>query len=352
MKRIIALFLVISFCLTIFVIPAVAVEPEYVEINHDYGFKIQKMSDSSEVAKRVYCSKNNFKTIKERIQLKTADNISNDSSHAETKAILSALGVDEELILNLDVNALERYSKAEEIIADVAYFKSNKDDGLTVVSEEEALLDVKKANETRAVVLPPLIDGNPIYEENFENSYMRITLITSRTGSESYHFSADAEWLIMPNYSSTDSFGICVNGHTIVRNSCYGEITYDKDPLIGTTSQLTVEYESSDFAVPINGSYTGAAIAFDVAYTNNVFFDYINYKVHIEFDTLVTYPNQNLNFNVIATYRHLQEAEVISSPTFSIDSSGNAGYSIGIETIELVTEYNVYNGEPYQYKPY
>ena len=340
MKKLIAVFLIIVMCFTMMSFTVTAEKPNISTItNYEYGFKIQEYTDDFYRNIRSYSADDNFDTISEMVTLNTVDSVPYNDAYIETKAILLALGMSEDVVSKLSVETLSNYSVAESIISTIVYVKTDVDGNTTNISEKEALEVVNSltVNDIESATMKATSVAS--VEENFSDNYMKISLFTTYLGGESYHFSADAEWLTMPTWRSADSFGICMNGHTVVRNSCLGWISYNKVPysIFGTEIiPMTEDWDKSTFIIPVNNTYSGAAIAFGMK-NDWVFGDsYTNYKVHVEFNTVITNPDQALNFNVVATYHHTQKSVDIDGVSVGIDSSGSDRKSTRLNSSHII----------------
>ena len=317
---------------------------EYI-FNDQYGFSVYEYVDSDNRTVRTYSKKDN-KDVRDNSTY--AINVISNDDYQATKQLLLTLGMEESDIMQLSQASLEKYSVAQNVVSVTSYTKSDVDGNVVYVSEEEA---IEKTNEILAIQSNP--NTNETATETSEDSYMKISLFTTYLGNGNYYFSADAKWFTMPNNRSTDSFGICLNGHTINLSSCFAWIEYDKIPYSVLGSKIIHQSEgllSSSYSYPTSGNWRGFAAAFDLK--NDWFMgdSFTNYEVHIEFDSAVEYPEQSLNFNVVATYHHSEKTVDIDGVSIGIDTSGSVGASIGIVMDKKYTRRYAYSSNPYYYE--
>lgn len=359
MKKIISVILCVVLPLFLAVpVNAIDLEPRVCTIqNSKYGFDIyQYIGDQNEIISTYYANENTT-TILEKINKKKAEET--DSLYLETKAILLELGVDEESISLMNEKDLLRYTNAKSITTSTVYIKTDIDGNSIYIPEEEALDYIKKKDlENTTVGDAIILSANPAEGEagtdTSEDEYMKMTLIVTYMGGEKYHFAIESVWLNMPTWRSTDSLGVCIQGHTVIEESCSGYIYYihqvKENIFTSSAERVTEGLLPSAFQQTTTGTWSGIAAVFNLK-NNTIKHSYSSYKTHIEFETCVTYPDQTLNFNVIGTYHHSEFTVDIDGISIGIDTSLNVSASIGITGHNNYTRRYVSTASPYRYEP-
>ncbi len=344
MKKLFAVFMVLVVVFS-FSLNAFANEKTEGEVltDQEFGFSVYEYTDPEHQIVRTYVrNENSVKVGNSRVL--------ESETYASTKQLLLALGMEEDNVMQMSNKRLEKYANAKNITSVTTYTKNDADGNIIVVSEDEAMKEVARAG-VGARSYPEI---NNTETASSQDAYMRISLFTTYLGNGNYYFSADAKWLNMPSYRSADSFGFALNGHVVNIDSCFAWIEYDRIPYSILGNKYYHEAEgllSSSYFYPVSGNWGGFAAAFDLKNDWLMGDSYANYEVHIEMDTVIEYPSQALNFNVIATYHHSEKTVNISGVSIGLDSSGTVGMSIGIEMDNKYTRRYAYSGTPYSYTP-
>lgn len=297
-------------------------EVKIVHLN-EYNFEIFEMETND------YSSVRTYKNNKRRSLV----------NYEETKALLNVLGMTEELIDDLSSEALNDYATGEEITVSVSYFKQNEENGISLsVPEDVAIEESALINEQRDKLYE---SGNAEVQPRgtgyFNDNYLKITHTATRQSGESYKFTVDTQWLVMPIFRGVDSVGICA-GKCTVSQLGTGYYTYT----IQTTSDGQVynsSYKGSSFKRNemdiIDDDWGGCACTFnlpnDSSGTPGITVRYLDYRVHYEYFGKIAHPQLITNFNSIGTYVH-STVSLSVNPGISISTSGNSA-SIGISIV-------------------
>lgn len=254
-----------------------------------------------------------------------------DTSHSETKSLLSALGIDDKTIESMSVSELDHYSAANTIISTVSYLKTTPDGITSYVDKETALTEASKINQSQVRAIPPSSYEDIVAEKTVTDSYMTLTYVLSWVSSDLYHHSVTAAWLTMPSFSFTDSLGTCTQEHTVIPSSCEGSISYDCATIVdGVQTNLVHRADTLDeFRTPTgeNTNWGGAAVVFDVPSSRQspeYSTIYSGVVVTFKVNTQPTYPNLESYFLSTATYSHT----VIYLGIDEVDISSSGGVSI------------------------
>ena len=182
------------------------------------------------------------------------------------------------------------------------------------------------------------------YVSNFKDDYMRITYIVAYLGDREYKFSMDAEWLTMPIFRFTDSFGAISMNMTVINDSRSGWYSYDESiyTLINTTENtIKCEIPQSNMYNAVDGNWYGSACEVDLpssTYSDYTSISITNYKVHYEFNGHYN-GEVGTYFNTIASYDHA-EISIKLSDSLNISTAGGS-FGIGLSIILSHTKRSV-----------
>lgn len=269
----------------------------------------------------------------------TARTRSGDIDYSETKAILLALGMEQDFIDKLSTDTLEIYRTSPQLVGTTSYTKSDADYNMEYVEEEVALEESAIIKEAQEEKIEQLAREERVIQtrtqDTYEDSYMRVFYLVTYQGSGNYYYSTDARWLTMPFFRGKDSIGSCTQNGTVTDSTRSGWYEYDITYI--TNGVVTYDYDntsisSSDYKNAVNGNWYGSAGIINLP--NDISTDYMitmydNYKAHYEYNGHVNYPNLASWFNTVGSYVHSTFA-IVFSPSVSIDTSGNVSASIGI----------------------
>lgn len=261
----------------------------------------------------------------------------------ETKALLIALGMNEDSVDKLSSNSLQNFASGSSISISTSFSKYDRDGNAVYVSEEEALSEAEHIKEQRlknfistASRVSPM--ASPDYEGNYTDSYMELTYAVTELSTASdpgrYYFVTDATWLTMPFWRGFDSIGACSMNCTVNNSTRSGWYEYDMVLISGgyiSYSDGGGDIKSVKNAV--NGNWYGSAGIINLPsdfYDEYSSFMYENYTTHYEFEGHVVSPDESRWFNSIGSYDHSTIAVAID-PSLSIDlGSGDVSASIGL----------------------
>lgn len=260
--------------------------------------------------------------------------------YSETKAMLLELGMEQDFIDKLSLDALETYRSSKQLIGITSYTKSDADHNVEYVEEDVALAASAIINEAQQERIKLLANGDKVVQtraqDTYEDSYMRVFYLVTHLGDGEYKYSTDARWLTMPMFRGKDSIGSCAQNGTVTPGTQYGWYEYDVTHTnFGriTYSYYNADISSSNYKNAVNGNWYGSAAIIDLPndifadYTNTV---YTNYKVHFEYTGYVNYPELVSHFNTSGTYLHSTLHIELTAPSVSLNIFGNGSASIGI----------------------
>lgn len=290
------------------------------------SYKIVKSNNNVQIKEKIINNK-----ITRVLTRNINENILNseDNSFAETKKLLLELGMERDFIDNLSQKDLEEYSKSTQMIGSVSYSKVNQNGDVEYISEAQALSESSAINQQLENQIQPLA------QDTYEDSYMRVFYLVTYLGNGKYKFSTDARWLTMPLIRSTDSLGSCAQNTTVTNSTRSGWYEYDIEQYINgktTTTHSRKTASSSSFKNAVNGNWYGSVVLLNLpnnqsdAYTSTI---YENYKAHYEYTGSVNYPSLESRFNTSGTYDHATIGFSIT-PSISIGISGTDA-SIGLD---------------------
>lgn len=274
----------------------------------------------------------------------------------KTKALLVALGMQQEFADNLSTETLQEFAEGEQIIIATSYTKTDKDNNVTYL-KEAAAIQAANALKTKQdeIKLKHAREGAPIspssadYDNYFQDSYMRVDYAVTYKGNGQYLYSVDSRWLTMPFFRGWDSLGACAMDGTVTPNTQAGyylyDITYNID---GNITRIYDEFNWMDnYENAVNGNWYGSAGYFNLpndAFSEGSSITYDNFRAHFQYNGHVTSPSQPLWFNTVGNYNH--SIISIGSPSVSISLAGSltaaVGVNLGLHTEVRGVEFEVY----------
>lgn len=250
-----------------------------------------------------------------------------ENKNFDTVKLLKQLGMGEDFIFGLSKESLNEFAKAKSIMSVTTTSSFEQDDFNPLA--RKAIIDETYFGEGEVA------SGNK-YVSNFEDDHMRITYIVAYLGNREYKFSMDAEWLTMPIFRFTDSFGAISMNMTVINNSRSGWYSYDESiyTLINTTKNtIKCEISQSNMYNAVDGNWYGSACEVDLpssTYTDYTSISITNYKVHYEFNGHYN-GEVGTYFNTIASYDHA-EISIKLSDSLNISTAGGS-FGIGLSII-------------------
>lgn len=390
MKKVFTWVLILSMVLSLSATAfAAELKTTHTAVNSEVGFQITESVDACNRVIRTYQS--NTESDQTRPD---EDSIVNDcDDYAETKALLLALGMEQDFIDGLSDDKLEKYAASKQMTAVTAYTKTDENGDVTFVSETEAVREAAIINAAtkyngEAVLLAPelqseiggsylsftekgiskiknrisvLAGGTVQTRKNngnkvFQDSYMRIFFLVSYMGDGYYFYSTTATWLTMPFFRWKDSIGSCAQDCVVNNGTRSGWYSYDEtyvnfNQVSNTTRKVTLN--SSNYKNAVNGSWDGSAAIVNLptdSSSNYTSVTYNNFKAYYSYEASVKYPKEVSRFNATATYDHAT-VRINIDPSISIDLKGNASASIGLE-VDIGKESRIVElDEPIDYIP-
>ena len=296
--------------------------------NSGYSFEITEYVDEYNRIIRTYENNN--------IQTRSAPDL------AKTKAVLVALGMQEENVNMLNTEALNQFALSREITIATAYTKTDGNNNVSYLPEDEAIAAASSLKAKQDAIKFSYAQQGAVtraadYEDTFEDSYMRVDYAVTYRGDGEYFYSVDSEWLTMPAFRFTDSLGACAMNGTITTDSQYGYYWYDSTfiNMGNVTKDYTFEYINDNYGNDVDGNWYGSAGYFNLP--NDVYSEYSsiihdNFGAHFQYSGHVTSPDEQRWFNTVGNYTHAT-LSVALSPSISIDYSGSLSASVGIDVV-------------------
>lgn len=336
MKKLLSVVLSMSL-LFAFSVTSYAAEPDNTDTKtvseNGYSFQISETTDEFYRTTRTY----------ERSPNQTR---STSIDVEETKALLIALGMNEDAVDKLSSDSLQNFASGSSISISTSFSKYDKDGNAVYVSEEEALSEAERIQEQRLENFISTATGvsfmaDPDYEDDFTDSYMELTYAVTELSTVSnpgrYYFVTDATWLTMPFWRGFDSIGACSMNCTVTNPTRSGWYKYDMVLISG--GKISYSDGGGDITSiknAVNGNWYGSAGIVDFPsdlYGDYTSFMYKNYTTHYEFEGHVVSPDESRWFNSIGFYDHSTIAFALD-PSLSIDlGSGDVSASIGLSII-------------------
>lgn len=262
--------------------------------------------------------------------------LSNDNEYAETKALLSELGMEQYAIDNLTDEDLEKYANSKKIVAAVSYSKVDENNEITYLNETTATEEAAEITERQTAKMYNTANGIQTADQGtYEDSYMRVFFMTTYHWDGSYTFSTDARWLTMPVFRWSDVIGASAQHCTVTPSTRSGYVEYDRlliGPGINSSEEIHSELNASNFQEANDGTFYGSGaiidLPFDAINTGGTSMYYQDYKAHYQYDGHVLDPATAHYFNAVGSYTH-SRATISWSPSISIGVDGVSG-SLGI----------------------
>ena len=275
----------------------------------------------------------------------------------ETKSILLDLGLSLESINHMSDEKLEHYANASQIFS-VTSFMIVKPDGETIYTTENVVLEkAERVNQQIADMFKSYAtNSNEVVADlNDRDGALELNAIISHTGNGHYLYDLEATWHSMPAFRYVDSLGAVAEVCSVVNNTRNGNYTYTTvySDATGTRTETETEYlyGNSDFKNDEDGEWSGTAALInlpnDVTIPDSSYISMVTtLTANVSFVTRVTYPNQETNFNVVATYSH---GTLNFSPSIDISYPSGVSASIGIKGGS--DDCNVQTDRPISYVP-
>lgn len=265
----------------------------------------------------------------------------------EAKAMLIAMGMDEEEVNAFPNETLQEFAMSEEVTVTTSYSKHSESSNQTVGMPEGAALAeaTSLSSQQEAYIIANAQDGiSPIGEKPnestipgvFEDSYMKITHAVAKLTGGAYKFTTSATWLTMPFFRGYDSIGSCAMNGTVTPNTSSGKYWYTTKTFnLGNVSSIA----SGDITITnksnkVNGNWYGSAGVFnlpnDPGGSGGVTVMHTDLHAYYEYKGHVSQPKVESYFNTVGTYSH-STISIASNPSVSIDTSGTASASIGLD---------------------
>lgn len=332
LKKIVSLVLVTVMAIGMSV-TAIAAEPstngieKSVSVN-GYTFSITERTDAYKRIIRTY----------ENSTAQTRSSINLD----ETKALLIALGMQEENVNKLTTDTLMEFANGEEIYVATSYSKADSENNITPLEEAVALQEAAnlKAQQdaykmNMALGIAPAAD----YSDYTQDSYMRVDYAVTYQGDGNYLYVVDGEWLTMPFFRGFDSIGSCAMNGTVTNSTRSGSYEHD----ITYINMGSISYDDYSGTITnkknaVNGNWYGSAGVINLP--NDVYGEYSsviydNFSAHYQYSGHVSSPSEERWFNTIGTYDHAT-ISIAFDPSVSIDLNGDVSASIGLSLVGSV----------------
>lgn len=259
-----------------------------------------------------------------------------------TKSLLCNMGMDNEVVDSLTREELNDYADAESITTIIEYTKTDAEGNTVIIDERTANAEIQAIDHDQIIIGG---DGGgegdedcSAYLQDYEDTYMRLSLTITDYGTETYSYTTAATWLTYPQIVGTDSLGICAAYNTPIVSSYSGWYSYRVSA--NNEEPIRKYFTSADFGTAINSSVGGAGVVFNL---HDGPFSY--FRICFSCKMSITHPTLETIFNVGTTYVHTEKVFSFT-PSLSIDS-----YSIGISTTEVETKWNAIIEKPIHYIP-
>lgn len=335
MKRVFTIILTLTMLFSLSSV-AFAAEPmtatrEIIVYENGYNFNIFEETDENLQTTRTYV----------RPDVQTCD-VSDKID--ETKALLVALGMNEDAIDNLSASGLQNFANGSTISVTTSYIKYDKEGNATYLPENVAVMEATQLqNQRRQSFISGISPySTPDYEGSTEDGYLLVTYAVTDTSNSShpgrFFFSTDAEWLAMPVFRGKDSLGSCAMDCTVSNETRYGNYSYDV--LTNNGVDTIYDEDGGDITNIQNkpeGNWYGSAGIFNLpndVQGLGISIMYENFAAHFEYEGYVTSPSESRNFNTVGSYSHSTMSLSIN-PSLSIDlGSGDVSASIGLSVVD------------------
>lgn len=290
-----------------------------------YTFTITEQTDENHRIIRTY--------EKDQTSARTMPNLQ------ETKALLVALGMEEDNVNELSEETLQEFAEGSQITISTSYTKADENNNVTYLDETTALAEsaeLKAQQDSLKYNLAQGIATAADYEDYYKDSYMKVTYAVTYKGSGSYLYSIDGKWLTMPFFRGFDSIGSCAMNGTVTNSTRSGNYSYDITYINGgSISYDDYSGNITNFKNAVNGNWYGSSGIINLP--NDVFTDYSsiiydNFEAHYQYRGHVTSPSEARWFNTVASYDHAT-VSIAFDPSVSIDLNGDVSASIGLSIV-------------------
>lgn len=269
-----------------------------------------------------------------------------------TKSLLCNMGMDEEVVDSLTREELNDYADAESITTIIEYTKTDAEGNTVIIDERTANAETQAIGNDQIIIGGPDIESD-IYNNGYEDSYMRLVLTVIKLEGSLYSYTANAKWLKGPHFLAIDSFGICAGYSTPIASTYSGWYSYYRviDAPGYEDKTIKMDFEEDDFRTAIGNGVGGMCVIFDFpsGSSESAGVHYSDYMLHISCQMTMAFPKQDTTFNVSATYVH---HTVIFSflPSISISLDG-LSIGMGLEKTTDVRTVTLKNSITYIYTP-
>lgn len=301
-----------------------------VEVN-GYSFDIQEKVDENFTIVRTYVNPDAQLMI-----------INDDVDKA--KALLIALGMDEEGLELWTDESILAFANSEKATISLACYKLNE--------EDDTLIQIPKEVSDREVAAVLAIQeqlNNDItpYVGNTEiSAYIDVYHGAAYQGNTMYTFSTNAHWKTMPRDRGYDSISCASQSTNLDSHTIYGSWSYNQTTVTdGDVKKETIRGTKfvENRIIPFSDG-SGVAGIFklptDMSGGDGLSIKYDNFNVHYEYKGGIIDYTSPKNFSSVGTYSHAtRKLTAVPSLSAGLSSSGpNAGLSIG-----LASEWNPQN---------
>ena len=342
-KRFTSLLLAIVLCLTLG-IPALAAEEEsvrekrleIVDVN-GYSFPIEEETDENYVTVRKFTQSDSVEVAATKEPAAVARNVN------ETKALLAALGMSDELIADLSEESLQVYATSREIVVTDYYLREDADGTRKYLPKEVAQRESENVNQMRLQVAKDHLRGITTQSNSgngtFNSGYLHGTISWAYRQGAEYYYSVDVNWTTLPQMRSYDAIGVSSTYGSTTLPSGYYSYTSIVTTLTGTTSKERKEPFTPEGDA--NGRWLGYCGEFqlpkDIVSQQSTITNQ-NFKAHIQCYNHMGDPNAEQYFNVQGSYGHSTE-ELRIEPSVSLDSDGKVTLTISASLVKKLERY-------------
>ena len=240
-KRFTSLLLAIVMCLTLG-IPALAAEEEpvvekrreIVNVN-GYSFPIEEETDENYVTVRKFTQSDSVELAATKEPAAAARSVN------ETKALLAALGMSDDLIADLSEESLQVYATSREIVVADYYLREDADGTRKYLPKEVAQRESENVNQMRLQAAKDHLRGITTQSDTgkgtFNSGYLHGTISWAYRLRAEYYYSVDVNWTTLPQARSYDAIGVSSTYGSTISSSGYYSYTSIVTTLTGTTSE-------------------------------------------------------------------------------------------------------------------
>lgn len=315
-KRLIALFMTLCVAAAL-VVPAAAGEMDTIEKKERIeNVFVEDRTEGLETVKVI----DRAEKIENGDSFFAGDRANYDSIRRE----LVAVGVEEEIVSDMEEWYLLEYARSPEVIYSQLYCEVDEDGTITPVSKETA--QVRAATES--------------YPYSSQTAYVRLDYLVNRCGANGlYGFRTEVNWLTAPTFLRGHDYIGSSSSLMIVQNTTRtGWVKYTKNrhgttgEIISSQPDITVNITDKKNAND-GGYYYGSAGGFDLPKDRyhqggTPVETYTNIRAAYYYQTKVINYTQPQNLGITASYLH-QIYGITVTPSLVIDTGGFSG-SIGV----------------------